>query len=287
MLDRPRASVARAVRNRIAGKDFEEVHARIWYAPGERWFVEADPIWQVHADTSMFIGGIRALLLQSLHPVAMWGVHEHSGYRGDPWGRLQRISHFLAFTTYGPVDAAEQRIDRLNRIHASISGVAPDGRPYRADDPQLLAWVHAAEVDSFLSAHQAFGRRPLTAEGCDTYVAQSALVAGKLGVLEPPRTVAELDAVLTSYRSQLRWTAQAQEAADLLISDPPLPRLARPAYAPLVGAAVALLPSWARTELRLPSTPIADRLLSRPLAAAVTGLIRWALSGTGPQGGAV
>lgn len=232
----------------------------------------------------MFIGGIRALLLQSLHPVAMWGVHEHSGYKSDPWGRLQRISHFIAFTTYGPIDAAEQRIARLRMIHEQVRGTTDDGQPYRADDPELLAWIHAAEIDSFLCAHQAFGRQPLTATECDSYVAQTALVAEKIGVRIAPRSRRDLDAVLASYRPMLAWSQPPQDAADLLIKQAPLlPRYARPAYAALAGGAISLLPSWARSELRLLSTPITDRLLTRPAARLATNTIRWALSGQGQQ----
>ncbi|MBA3528344.1 MAG: DUF2236 domain-containing protein, partial [Propionibacteriaceae bacterium] len=110
MLQRPRATLAKAVRDRIAGAKFEQTHAAIWHTPGERWFTEQDAIWRVHADTSMFVGGIRALLLQSMHPIAMLGVSEHSGFRGDPWGRLQRTSAYLATTTYGAISDAERSI---------------------------------------------------------------------------------------------------------------------------------------------------------------------------------
>lgn len=276
--------IAKAVRDRVAGDQFADVHAAVWDTPGQRWFGVEDPIWRVHEDTSMFIGGIRALLLQSLHPVAMWGVHEHSGYKSDPWGRLQRISHFIAFTTYGPIDAAEGRIARVRMIHEQVRGSTDDGRPYRADDPDLLAWIHAAEVDSFLSAHQAFGREPLTEAESDTYVAQTALVAEKLGVRVAPRTRRDLAEVLASYRPVLRWSQPAQDAADLLIKEAPmLPTYARPAYAALAGGAISLLPAWARSELRLLTTPIADRLLTRPAARVATRTIRWALSGQGHQ----
>ena len=105
----------------------------------------------------MFVGGIRALLLQSLHPVAMAAVSAHSGFRGDPWGRLHRTSHFLATTTYGTIADAERSIAIVNAIHGRVRGRTPEGVAYRADDPELLAWIHLAEVDSFLGAHQALG----------------------------------------------------------------------------------------------------------------------------------
>ena len=103
----------------------------------------------------MFAGGLRALLLQSLHPLAMAAVAEHSDYRGDPWGRLQRTSYFLAVTTFGPASDAQQAVDRVRAVHQHVTGTAPDGRPYRASDPHLLPWVHIAETDSFLRATSA------------------------------------------------------------------------------------------------------------------------------------
>jgi uncharacterized protein (DUF2236 family) len=104
----------------------------------------------------MFPAGIRALLLQSLHPLAMAGVAAHSGYKGDPWGRLQRTSEFLATTTFGTIEHAEQQIARVRRIHERVRGTAPDGRAYAASDPHLLRWVHVTEADSFLTAFQRY-----------------------------------------------------------------------------------------------------------------------------------
>src|ERR1039458_734135 len=158
--DRVRRGVAIALRERVAGQDNAAKAAVIWDKPGERWFTPADPIWQVHADASMFVAGIRALLLQSLHPLAMAGVAGHSGYRGDPWGRLQRISYFLAVTTFGRASDAQATVERIKAIHERITGTAPDGRAYAASDPHLLSWIHVAEADSFLRAHTRFGAQP-------------------------------------------------------------------------------------------------------------------------------
>src|SRR5918999_1997743 len=131
-LDARRADLARAVRDRIAGPEFQAAHQQIWYQPGPRWFSEQDAIWRIHLDTSMFVGGIRALLLQSLHPVAMLGVSRHSGFRGDPWGRLQRTSRFLATTTYGTIADAERSIAIVRSIHRRVKGTTSSGRKYRA-----------------------------------------------------------------------------------------------------------------------------------------------------------
>src|SRR3954463_9677403 len=119
----------------VAGPQGPANRERIHRAPGDRWFDDDRPIRRVHADASMFVGGLRALLLQSLHPLAMAGVAEHSDYRGDPWGRLQRTSHFLATTTFGTVDHAERAIAQVRDIHLRVRGKAEDGRPYAASDP--------------------------------------------------------------------------------------------------------------------------------------------------------
>src|SRR3954447_21300232 len=138
----------------VAGPDGPTNRAHIHETPGPRWFADDRPIRRVHGDASMFVGGLRALLLQSLHPLAMAGVAEHSDYRGDPWGRLQRTSTFLAVTTFGPAQDAQRAVDKVRGIHRRVRGTAADGRSYDASDPHLLEWVHIAEVDSFLLAHQ-------------------------------------------------------------------------------------------------------------------------------------
>jgi uncharacterized protein (DUF2236 family) len=279
LLARPRNTMARAIQDRIAGSDFHAVHSKIWDTAGERWFSENDAIWRVHADTSMFIGGIRALLLQSLHPVAMWAISESSGFRGDPWGRLHRTSAFLAITTYGTIADAERSIAIVKAIHRRVNGTLADGRRYSAADPHLLRWIHVAELDSFLSAHQRFGRCPLSQSGADEYVAQCAIVAEKLGVVDAPRTVAELEAAIRDFQPELAGSEPALEAAQLLLWDPPLPPMARIGYEALAAGAVSLLPAWARAQLHLPTLPITDRLVAQPLARTMSWTIRWALAG--------
>jgi len=263
----------------VAGDNFEEAHAAIWHTPGERWFSPEDAIWRVHGDTSMFVGGIRALLLQSMHPVAMLGVSEHSGFRSDPWGRLQRTSSYLATTTYGAVPDAERIIRIVRAIHRRVVGGTADGLPYRADDPHLLLWVHVAQIDSFLACYQAFGQSRLSGRKMDDYVRQTGQVAERLGVVDPPQTKSELDETMTAFRPELRGSEQATEAADLLLRNPPLPAAAKVGYAALAAGAVSLLPAWIRAELRLPTLPIADMLVARPVAKSAVTAIRWALAG--------
>lgn len=263
---------------RVAGPDGPRQRDRIHGRPGPRWFEPGSPITRVHGDTSMFVGGIRALLLQSLHPAAMRAVSEHSGYRGDMWGRLHRTSTFLAVTTFGAADDAQQAVDAVRRIHERVVGELADGAPYAASDPHLLRWVHVAEVDSFLRAHAIYGRRPLDRDERDEYLAQAATVATRLGATDVPVTEAELVESLAAYRPELRGTPQAREAVRHVLLKPPLPLAARPPYGVLAAAAVGLMPAWTRLPLRLPYLPVSERTVVRALGSAATGTIRWAMA---------
>jgi len=280
-LDAVRKNLGRSLFGLVAGPDGPTNRARIHHTPGPRWFDEDRPVRRVHADASMFVGGLRALLLQSLHPLAMAGVAEHSDYRGDPWGRLQRTSTFLAVTTFGPDVDAQRAVDRVRGIHQRVRGVAPDGRPYHAADPHLLEWVHIAEVDSFLLAHQLYGAQPLDERGRDAYVADTARVAAALGVVDPPRTEQELAARIEAFRPELSGTPSAREAARYLLLTPPLPIVARAPYGLLAATAVAMLPAWARMPLLLPYFPPVEATLIRMSGRVVVGGIRWALTAAG------
>lgn len=271
-------SLGQLLRERVAGDGAEERAARIWGKPGPRWFAKGDPIWRVHLDASMFVGGLTALLLQSLHPQAMAGVAGHSGYKSDPWGRLQRTSHYIATTTYGTIPDAEAAIAAVRAVHERVRGRDDRGVPYRASDPHLLKWVHLAEADSFLRAHQAFGARRLSPDEADTYVAQAGVPAALLGVVNPPATVAELALQLADYRAELRASPAALEAARFLLYEPPLPLVARPGYATLAAGAVSLLPDWARNELQLNLPGGLVEALGRPLGRLSVGVVRWGLA---------
>jgi uncharacterized protein (DUF2236 family) len=272
-----RTSIGDRLFERVAGPEGPQRRDRVHDSEGPRWFPEGSPIQRVHGDASMFVGGIRALLLQSLHPLAMAGVADHSGFQGDPWGRLQRTSYFLAVTTFGTAADAERMVTAVRKVHERVVGTAPDGRPYAASDPHLLRWVHVAEIDSFLTAHQRYGAAPLDQTDRDAYVAQSARVAEALGVDDPPRTEAELGDQLAAYRPELASTPAAREAARFLLLNPPLPMLARAPYGGLAAAAVSTLPLWARRKLLLPYLPVTERVLVRTTGTALTRTIRWAM----------
>ena len=273
-----RAWLADQIRARVIGDEPDQKVAAIMTAPGPRWFDDDRVIRRVHADASMFVGGLRALLLQSLHPLAMAGVAQHSDFRADPWGRLQRTADFLAATTFGPIPVAERSIAVVRKVHERVVGTASDGRAYSANDPHLLRWVHICEVDSFLAAYQRYGSAPLSPDDADAYVRDTSLVARKLGVNEPPMSVRELKAELREYRPEMAGTREAREAARFLLLEPPLPFAARAPFAVLGAAAVALLPAWTRWPLRLPFLPLSETVLVRPAGAAITQLIRWSVT---------
>jgi uncharacterized protein (DUF2236 family) len=285
-LDLVRARVADAIRSGVVGTREHATarHATLFDAPGERWFAEGSPIRRVHSNSAMFVGGLRALLLQSLHPLAIAGVAEHSDYRHDPWGRLQRTADFLAATTFGPIAEAERAIARVRSVHTHVTGTAPDGRPYAANDPHLLRWVHVVEADSFLAAHQRHGDDRLTAGEADEYVAQMAVIARGLGVPAPPESRRALSDQLRAYRPELRGTREARDAARYLLLQPPMHPAVRPAYGLLAATAVALLPRWARRPLRLPWLPVTEAVAVRPAGEVLTRGLRWALQASPDAG---
>ncbi|MHA7861923.1 oxygenase MpaB family protein [Tessaracoccus sp. Y36] len=273
-----RSLLGRTLRSRVAGEDADAKAALIWGAEGDRWRGRDDVIWHVNGDAAMYAGGIRALLLQALHPAAMAGVAGHSGYRSDPWGRLQRTSEFIAMTTYGPIPSAQALIDRIRTVHERVRGKTDDGTPYRASDPHLLEWVHIAETQSFLASFQHFGDRRLTQQETDEYVAQAAPVGEMLGAVSLPRTEAELLAAIEKYRPELRASPPALDTVDFLLKNPPVPWPARPGYWMLAAGAISTLPPWARRELRLPAGRWFDVLFGQPLGRFSTTIVRWALT---------
>ena len=259
----------------MIGPEAPTRHAELFDTGEPGWFADDAPIRQVHADASMFIGGLRALLFQSLHPLAMAGVAQHSDYRRDPWGRLQRTADFLAATTFGPASQAQRAVDVVHRVHRHVEGVASNGEPYAANDPHLLEWVHIAELDSFLAAHDRYGDHPLVGDDRDQYVADAAVVARALGVIDPPDTEARLRMRLAAFRPELRGTSEARVAARYLLLQPPLPLAARVPYGLIAGAAVGLMPAWTRLPLRLPWLPVSEAVALRPAGEIVTRTLRW------------
>jgi uncharacterized protein (DUF2236 family) len=212
------------------------------------FFGPASVAWQVSADLASPVAGLRALLMQALHPLAMAGVDQHSGWRRDPVGRLAATSAYLATITFGERAAAAAAAARVRRIHDHVRGVdAGTGRPYAAGDPALLLWVHAALVQSSLAAGQAFGT-PLSANDSDRYVAEMTVAAGLLGVPRSmiPASAAELDRYVASVRPELRCTPAARESMAYLLDPPGLNEDVTGFWQDIRDGAIAVLPEWAR-----------------------------------------
>ena len=276
LVEGARTQLGTAVRTLITGQTAPPA-ARFARPPGDPGLFGPHSVsWRVHADLATVVGGLRALLLQTLHPLAIAAVSDHSDYRKDPWGRLHRTAAFLATTTYGSTAAAEEAIAAVRAVHARVVGVTPDGRPYSASEPHLLTWVHVTEVDSFLAAYRRYGARPLDERDADRYVEEMATVAERLGGEEVPRSVAELQAWIDGVRPELRAGPQARDAVRFLLV-PPMPLTARGPYAVVAAAAVGLLPGWARRALWIPTAPGADSVLVRPACLAMLRLMGWAL----------
>lgn len=232
--------------------------------------------WAVHGDfAAMLIGGVSALLMQMLHPSAMAGVWDHSHFRRDMTGRLKRTAQFVAGTTFGSTETAEALVARVRRVHAGVRGTRADGVAYRADDPALLTWVHAAEVDAFLRAHLRY-RDPFFSRG-DEYLAEQARLARMLGAEGVPETRAELRGYFRAVRPQLLADERTRNVSRLMIAQPSPSLATAPFNAVMMRAGVDLLPDWARRMhgLRLPF-PGAPAV--RAGAVGVGAVLRWALA---------
>jgi uncharacterized protein (DUF2236 family) len=217
-------------------------------AADDGFFGPASIAWRVSADPASPVAGLRALLMQALHPLAMAGVDQHSGWRRDPVGRLAATSAYLATITFGERAVAAAAAARVRRIHDHVRGVdAVTGRPYAAGDPALLLWVHVALVQSSLAAGQAFGTA-LSADDGDRYAAEMVAAAELVGVPRPliPASVEELDRYVVSARRELRCTPAARESMAYLLDPPGLDQELAGFWQDVRDGAIAVLPEWAR-----------------------------------------
>jgi uncharacterized protein (DUF2236 family) len=242
------------------------------------YFGPGSVTWRLHRDPCMLLGGLRAIMLQTMHPLAMAGVADHSNYRHDPLARLANTSVYVGTTIYGDRAQVRGAVAAVKRVHESVVGTAPDGRPYAANDPHLLTWVHHTLVDSFLRSFQRYGTGTLAAGDADRYVAEQAVLAELFGAEPAARSVVELRAWFERERPALRATPAAGEAVRFLLN-PPLPLLTRAPYAVVASAAVTMLPRWVRRELRLPVPPAVEPLLVRPAATALVRTVGWVMAG--------
>ena len=245
-----------------------------WAMDDLGYFGPESVTWRLHADPMQWVGGVRALFLMALHPLAMAGVDQHSTYRQDPFGRLQRTGDYLGAVTFGTRAEADRAAARVRGVHRRVRGVEPEsGTPYWASDAELLLWVHCGEVDSFLTIGRRAGVR-VSAADADRYVAEQVTAAELAGIPRElaPASVAELADYFERARPALRMTTAARDTARFLFV-PPMPALvqlatpARLVWGSAAGLAFASLPRWARRLYGLPGLPTTD------LGASVT--LRW------------
>ena len=229
----------------------------------------------VHGDLStMIIGGLGSLFLQMLHPHAMAGVAQHSRYRDDALGRLLQTANFIGHTTYGSKSLAALDIERVLAVHEAVRGVADDGVEYYANDPHLLAWVHACETAMFLRAYQRYGRVRLSARDLDGYVNEMAQLARDLGAQSPPTTHAELWSQLEAFRPEIRLSGEGAQARDFVANGFVKGALQRRAHRLFVQSAYGVMPDWARRELGVARVSRARALAVRVASRAMCALVR-------------
>ncbi len=234
--------------------------------------------WRVHGDvTTMMVGGVTGLLLQMLHPAVLAGVWDHSKFRSDMQGRLRRTARFIALTTYGGRTEAESAISRVRMIHQHVRGTLPDGTPYAANDPSLLAWVHVTETVSFLSAWVRYAEPGMSSAEQDRYFAEMAQVGEGLGADPVPQTKLAARRLIEAMRPQMRYDARTSEVARLVLTRATPNRMIEPLQSLTTQAAVDLLPSWARQMHRLSNPPL-RRPLVRAGTLSIAQSVRWAFA---------
>jgi uncharacterized protein (DUF2236 family) len=244
-------------------------------------YLPTDAPWIVHADFGTLVGGIRALLMQALHPGSLTGVANHSRYEQDALGRLAGTIRWLTVTTFGSHTAVAGEAQRVNRMHKRVTGEyttsTGEERPYKAADPDLLLWVHIAFMESFLRCHQMYAWREIPG-GADAYVRLWAKSVEPIGLAAAPMNESQLITEIERYKRELVATEKTLDVVKF-IKRPPLPVLARPVYWLLFEAAVVSLPIEFRTLLGLKAKP---RWIIQPLTRGVLRFIRLAIGPESP-----
>ena len=244
-------------------------------------YLPTEAPWIVHADLATLVGGIRALLMQALHPGSLTGVRDHSRYTSDPLGRLSGTIRWLTVTTFAAGHSVSEEADRVNRMHAHVKGTyktsSGETRDYRAADPHLLLWVHIAFMDSFLRCHQSFSKTPLPG-GADEYIRLWAQSVKTLGLAEAPQSEAEMLEAIEAFRPELAVTEKTREII-YWIKNPPLPITSIPIYTLLFQSALASMPAEYRKLLGLGDPPLS---IYQPVTTNLLRLIRFAIGPESP-----
>jgi uncharacterized protein (DUF2236 family) len=229
--------------------------------PGDRGLFGPESVaWKVHADfISMMIGGISSLVLQALHPKALAGVWDHSSFRQDLKGRLGRTAFFIAATTYGSHEMADKAINRVNQIHQKVTGFDEFNQPYRADDPELLAWVHMTETRSFMCSYEPYRSETLIPKQKDQYFAEMKMLGERLGAIDLPDTYAGTEQAIRQYIPQLHYGERAKSIIEMLDQFPS--SLSAKPFVNLISRAGFLnLPDWAYPIIQRPQPSRLERL---------------------------
>ena len=246
--------------------------------------------WRVHADPVFAIGGMRALIMQALHPLAMAAVDQHHSFEVDFWGRLERTTQYVSTLTFSPAKDAERAAARVRGIHRKLRGTDPlTGAEFRLDRPDLLLWVHCCEVDSLLTTARRAGA-PISQDDADAYLREQVLTAEMVGIpaRSVPASMTQLQRYFRDVRPELRLTDEARRGVKRL-AIPPMTKWvklltpARPAWAGLAGLAFATQPKWARRIYRMPGLPTTDLAATGALKAIRAGIVALPDKWTGPQ----
>ena len=238
-------------------------------------------VWKVHADFSaMMVGGLSSLMIQALHPRALAAVWDHSNFREQLKARLGRTALFVASTTYGGVELASKSIERVNAIHAKIEGLDQQGKPYKANEPDLLRWVHLIETVSFLNAYQHLTLRPLSASDCNRYVVEMNKVGQMLGATHLPTTLQDLQHAIAQYEPELVFDNRTRETIQS-IENYAVGLTEKPFFALILKSSFDIVPHWLLQKLqRKPDgcVPINARKLALQLASQP---VQWMLDEQG------
>ncbi len=239
--------------------------------PGDPGLLGPDSVsWRVLGDAAVFVGGIRALVIQSAHPEVVAGVEDHSTYRSDPLGRLSRTSVYVTETTYGAMPEVESAIQVVRRAHRPVTGTSERNLPYSASRPEMAAWVHNVLTDSFLAAFQAFGPEPLSSSDADRFVAEQTLIGKLFGAAPLPETAKELADWITNHPDRVATKAQANAIS--FLRNPPLSPPVKIGYRLLFDAALSTIPTDIRSQLEVEPGKRAGEIGKK-----ATGALRWAL----------
>lgn len=243
---------------------------------GDQGLLGPDSVsWRVIGDAAAFVGGIRALVVQTAHPEVVAGVEEHSRYRDDPFGRLNRTSVYVTETTYGSIAEVEAAVAAVRTAHQPVRGRSERDRPYSAGHPEMAAWVHNVLTDSFLAAFQAYGPRRLTTTEADRFVSEQARIGALLDASPLPETADELSQWVAENPALASSAAQAN--ALKFLQDPPLPTGVKLGYRPLFNAAVPTIQPAVRALIGLQPARGSEQV-----GRATVSALRWAL-GSSPS----